>query len=74
MKDLSRFFLKEQFPRARVHRLENGQAQIINPTGRGLFEALGSPQGNGDIPSRDARKAWRAAFLQQNPTRGNSHE
>lgn len=57
-----RVHIMKLFPKARIHCLEDGRAQVINPTGNGCFEALGPAVGSRYQPRRAARSAWMAAY------------
>lgn len=63
--DPFRASLLKRFPKARLHRLEDGRAQIINPVGKGQFEALGPAIGSRYEPGVSAKRAWYAASEQQ---------
>lgn len=51
-----------RYPKARIHRLEDGRAQVINPVGKGQFEALSDPMGSRYQLATSAAHAWVNAF------------
>jgi hypothetical protein len=71
---LSRKWTLLRYPKARIHRLEDGRAQVINPTERGLFEALSNPVGSRYRLRQSAEAAWRNAWQRISKPEDNSEE